>query len=48
MRGEEERNCMEVTSVAAPKAAQNDSFACTAREGHLEKGWLSIERGKGD
>lgn len=45
--GEEERNCTEVTSEAAPNAPQNDSFAGTATEGHLEEGWLSTERGKG-
>lgn len=45
--GEEERNCTEVTLEADPNAPQNDSFAGRATEGHLEKGWLSTERGKG-
>lgn len=38
--GEEERNCTEVTSEAAPNAPQNDIFAGTATEGCLEKGMV--------
>lgn len=45
--GVRKRNCTEVTSEADPNALQNDSFAGTATEGHLERGWLSTERGKG-
>lgn len=45
--GEEERNCTEVTSAADPSTLQNDGFADTVMEGHLERGWLSSEREKG-